>query len=331
VIDVYRREIEPTRNLVDFAVFVAYFPHLVAGPILRATKLLPQISTPRHATAPQIRDGLWLIAWGFFQKIFVADNLAAIASRVFAPGAHETGINVLLGTYAFAFQIYGDFAGYSNIARGTSKLMGIELVENFRFPYLVRTPQEFWRNWHISLSTWLRDYLYIPLGGNRGSRWQTNRNLMVTMVLGGLWHGAAWTFVLWGTYQGLLLIAYRSAAVARAVAKTPAAIAWLIMFHLTCFGWMIFRAPSFGQLAQLTGSLVRNFAPSTMDVPGLLAPLLLYTVPLIVVHLLEAHWDDLLVVPRLPIGVRYSLYAATAYLILLFGNFGGTEFIYFQF
>jgi hypothetical protein len=209
--------------------------------------------------------------------------------------------------------------------------MGIELIENFRFPYLVRTPQEFWRNWHISLSTWLRDYLYIPLGGNRGTRWQTNRNLMVTMVLGGLWHGAAWTFVMWGAYQGVLLIAYRSNAVARIVAKMPVAIAWLVMFHLTCFGWMIFRAPSFGQLGHLTGSLLLHFAPSTIDVPGLLVPLLLYTVPLIIVHLLEARSDDLLVVPRLPISVRYSLYAATAYLILLFGNFGGTEFIYFQF
>src|SRR5215208_6682904 len=157
-----------------FAVFVAYFPHLVAGPILRASRLLPQIQLPRTVAHEQIRDGLWLIAWGFFQKIFVADNLASVANMVFDPAAHPTGVNVLLGTYAFALQIYGDFAGYSNIARGTSKLMGIELMENFRFPYLVRSPQEFWRHWHISLSTWLRDYLYIPLGGNRGSGWQTD-------------------------------------------------------------------------------------------------------------------------------------------------------------
>src|SRR6476660_6202220 len=186
VIDVYRREIEPTRNFVDFAVFVAYFPHLVAGPILRATALLPQIARPRRVTAQQMREGAWLIAWGFFQKIFVADNLAPLASHVFAPDSHPAGINVLLGVYAFAFQIYGDFAGYSNIARGTSKWMGIELIENFRFPYLVLTPQAFWRNWHISLSTWLRDYLYKPLGGSRGTPWQTRRNLLITMLLGGL-------------------------------------------------------------------------------------------------------------------------------------------------
>ena len=332
VIDVYRREIEPTRDLVDFAVFVAYFPHLVAGPILRATALLPQIAKPRRITAAQVRDGLWLIAWGFFQKIFVADNLAPIASRVFAPDAHLTGVNILLGTYAFAFQIYGDFAGYSNIARGTSKLMGIELIENFRFPYLVLTPQAFWRHWHISLSTWLRDYLYKPLGGSRGTAWQTRRNLLITMLLGGLWHGAAWTFVLWGLYQGVLLILYRPCESAfTALRGVRRVVAWVVMFHLTCCGWLIFRAPSFRALGRLTRSLVFEFRPSTIDVTGILVPLLLYTTPLLVVHLMEAWADDVLVVPRLRLWVRYTVYAATLYLILLFGNFGGSDFIYFQF
>ena len=332
VIDVYRREIEPTRNLVDFAVFVAYFPHLVAGPILRATTLLPQIARPRRISREQLRDGLWLIAWGFFQKIFVADNLAPLSSRVFAPDAHLSGVNVLLGTYAFAFQIYGDFAGYSNIARGTSKLMGIELIENFRFPYLVVTPQAFWRNWHISLSTWLRDYLYIPLGGNRGSKWQTRRNLLITMLLGGLWHGAAWTFVLWGLYQAGLLIVYRRFERALEGLRGRRRLgAWLLMFHLTCYGWVIFRAPSLGKLGLLTRSLLFGFAPTTIDVTELLVPLLLYVTPLLVVHLLEARADDVLVVPRLRTVVRYSIYVATMYLILLFGNFGGSDFIYFQF
>ena len=332
VIDVYRREAEPTRDFVDFAVFVAYFPHLVAGPILRANRLLAQIDRPRHVSPDQIRDGLWLIAWGFFQKIFVADNLAGIASHIFAPGAHDAGINVLLGTYAFAFQIYGDFAGYSNIARGTSKLMGIELIENFRFPYLVTTPQAFWRNWHISLSTWLRDYLYIPLGGNRGSAWDTRRNLMITMVLGGLWHGAAWTFVIWGFYQGLLLIAYRPFE--RRLAALAGGLrfaAWFLMFHLTCIGWLIFRAPSLHGLIGLAGSLATNFSPASADVGGVVVPLLLYTTPLVIVHLLEARANDVLVVPRFSPGVRYTFYVTAMYLILLFGNFGGSEFIYFQF
>ncbi len=338
VIDVYRREIQPTRDLLDFAVFVAYFPHLVAGPILRASRLLVQIDRPRRITAEQMRDGLWLIAWGFFQKVFVADNLAPLVNLVFDPGTHHTGINVLLGTYAFAFQIYGDFAGYSNIARGTSKLMGIELIENFRFPYLVRTPQEFWRNWHISLSTWLRDYLYIPLGGNRGSAGRTRFNLLVTMVLGGLWHGAAWTFVLWGVYHGLLLVAYRAAgrvAFLRAWTQGAGGVArvtsWAIMFHLTCFGWLLFRARSAQQLGAMTLSLFANFAPGSIQTSELLVPLVMYTTPLLLVHAVQAWYDDVLVVPRLPPLVRYSVYAATFYLTMLFGNFGGAEFIYFQF
>jgi D-alanyl-lipoteichoic acid acyltransferase DltB (MBOAT superfamily) len=338
VIDVYRRQIEPTRNLLDFAVFVAYFPHLVAGPILRATALLPQIASRRRITAAQIRDGAWLIAWGYFQKVFVADNLASLANFVFDPGVHHTGVNVLLGVYAFAFQIYGDFAGYSNIARGTSKLMGIELIENFRFPYFVRSPQAFWHHWHISLSTWLRDYLYIPLGGSRGGAWQTRRNLFLTMALGGLWHGAAWTFVLWGVYQGVMLIAYRSLDRARwlhaaLLGGHPAArvAGWLVMFHLTCYGWLLFRARSAQQIAGLTRSLVLDFAPASVNLDTLLVPLALYTTPLLVVHACEAYFDDTLIVRRLPVGVRYSVYAATFYLTMLFGNFGGAEFIYFQF
>jgi alginate O-acetyltransferase complex protein AlgI len=337
IIDVYRREIPATRNLLDFAVFVAYFPHLVAGPILRASALLPQIHSPREISYDQLRDGAWLIAWGYFQKVFVADNVSAIANSVFNADQTPTGVNVLIGIYAFAFQIYGDFAGYSNIARGTSKLMGIELLENFRFPYLVRTPQAFWRHWHISLSTWLRDYLFIPLGGSRGSEWQTRRNLFITMVLGGLWHGAAWTFVVWGTFHGLLLIAYRDLARLSlfrhwitAAGALPRLTAWFVMFHLTCLGWLVFRARSAAQIAQFTSSLATNFAPSTLQSTALV-PLLLYVSPLLVVHALEAWFDNALVVRKLPVGVRYSVYAATLYLTLLFGNFGGSDFIYFQF
>jgi D-alanyl-lipoteichoic acid acyltransferase DltB (MBOAT superfamily) len=333
VIDVYRREIEPSRNLVDFAVFVAYFPHLVAGPILRATALLPQIARPRQITAAQMREGAWLVAWGFFQKVFVADNLAPLASHVFGSTTPQAGINVLLAVYAFAFQIYGDFAGYSNIARGISKWMGIELIENFRFPYLVLTPSGFWRNWHISLSTWLRDYLYIPLGGNRRGPARTRRNLLLTMLLGGLWHGAAWTFALWGLYQGLLLILYRPFEAAFAALDNRLARfgAWFVMFHLTCFGWLIFRATSLRAAIALTRSVVATFHPRAVDVGGLLVPLLLFTAPLLAIHAIEARADDLLVVPRLWTPLRYTIYAATLYLIFLFGNFGGADFIYFQF
>src|SRR5262245_43389383 len=338
VIDVYRRELAPTESLLEFALFVAYFPHRVAGPILRASRLLPQIALPRAVSAEQLRDGLWLIAWGFFQKIYVADNLAEVVNTVFDPAAHPPGVDVLLAVYAFAFQIYGDFAGYSNVARGTSKLMGIELVENFRFPYLVRSPQAFWRNWHISLSTWLRDYLYIPLGGSRGSAWSTNRNLLVTMMLGGLWHGAAWTFVLWGCYHGLLLVLFRAAdrttwlnALTTSRHLAVRAAATVVMFHLTCAGWLMFRARSASELSALASALTGGFSAGSLDVGGVLAPLVIYTAPLLVVHACEARYDDLLIVPRLPTLVRYSVYAATLYLTILFGNFGGSEFIYFQF
>ncbi len=338
VIDVYRREIEPSRNLLDFALFVAYFPHLVAGPILRASKLLPQIARPRTIARAQIVEGLWLIGLGYFKKVFVADNLGHLADGIFASDASLTGPDVLLGIYAFAFQIYGDFSGYSDIARGASKLMGIELNVNFLFPYFVTSPQAFWRHWHISLSTWLRDYLYIPLGGNRGTTWTTYRNLMVTMVLGGLWHGAAWPFVLWGVYQGALLIVYRATGLAerldRAAEMRRAAVvglAWLVMFHLTCLGWLIFRAESATQIAALLGALPHGWTGHAEAWSRLGGPLLFYVGPLLAIQLLEVRRQDLMAVPQLPLPVRYAIYVAIGFFILLFGDFQGAQFIYFQF
>jgi len=333
VIDVYRREIPASRSLLDFAVFVAYFPHLVAGPILRASLLLPQIATVRRISRTQITEGLWLMAWGVFQKMFVADNLAALVDAVFGGGASPRGGDVLVATWAFAFQIYGDFAGYSNMARGMSKLMGIELNVNFRFPYFVTSPQAFWRHWHISLSTWLRDYLYIPLGGNRGTSFETKRNLFLTMVLGGLWHGAAWTFVLWGVYQGLVL------GVARGIAdlRIPLRHTWqkvalgVLMFHVTCYGWLIFRAQSASQVVDFTGRLATDLAMTATTWQTLLVPFLLIVSPLLVVHIYQARHGDELAVLQLPIAVRYAVYGAVGWLVLVFGNFQGGEFIYFQF
>jgi len=338
VIDVYRREIEPTRDLLDFAVFVAFFPHLVAGPILRAASLLPQIAAPRAPTREQLSDGAWLVGWGLVKKVFVADNLASVVDTVFR-NPDASGLEVLIGVYAFAFQIYGDFSGYSDIARGLSKWMGIELNLNFLFPYFVRSPQEFWRHWHISLSTWLRDYLYVPLGGNRVSRWLTYRNLVVTMVLGGLWHGAAWPFVIWGIYQGLILVAYRGGAeLGRgsrwiAALERPAwkAVGWVVMFHLTCYGWLIFRADSAATIAGMTGALFTNWATPLPRAGDLALRLLFYAGPLVAVHAWEAWRRDLNAVPRLPLVARYAVCVALAYLTVLFGQFGGSQFIYFQF
>jgi alginate O-acetyltransferase complex protein AlgI len=335
VIDVYRREIAPTRDLLDFAVFVAFFPHLVAGPILRASSLIPQIAHPRRPTRAQMSDGAWLVGWGLVKKVLVADNLARIADAVFANPA-PSALEVLVGVYAFAFQIYGDFSGYTDIARGISKWMGIELNLNFLFPYFVRSPQAFWKHWHISLSTWLRDYLYVPLGGNRGSRARTYRNLMITMILGGLWHGAAWPFVIWGVYQGALLVVYRWAGERWQGARWIAALdgpagrilGWAVMFHLTCYGWLIFRADSASTIARMTASLGRwdGSVPATLALEWLF-----YSAPLLLVHGYEAWRRDLHAVPSLPLLPRYVTVVGLAYLTLLFGEFGGSQFIYFQF
>ncbi len=209
--DVYRHEIKPVRSLLDFALFVAYFPQLVAGPIGRAQVQLPQFENPRRRpTWDRVRSGLFLITLGLFKKIAIADALASTVNNAFAGAGSASAASLLLGVYGFALQIYGDFSGYSDIARGTSRLFGIELLRNFDQPYLSRNINEFWRTWHISLSTWLRDYLYVPLGGNRAGKIATYRNLMITMLLGGLWHGANWTFVIWGGLHGLYLSIHRA-------------------------------------------------------------------------------------------------------------------------
>jgi alginate O-acetyltransferase complex protein AlgI len=206
-IDIYRNKIEPTDRFLDFALFVTFFPQLVAGPIERAKNLLPQVSSDRVVTWEKLKEGVWLICWGLFKKVFIADNLAKIVDPVFSASNPISGAEALIAVYAFAFQIYGDFSGYSDIARGISKLLGFELMLNFRMPYFSKNIREFWSRWHISLSTWLKDYLYITMGGNRFGTLRTYRNLFLTMAIGGLWHGAAWTFVFWGMFHGLVLIA----------------------------------------------------------------------------------------------------------------------------
>lgn len=357
VIDVYRRQIQPERNLRDFALFVAYFPHLVAGPILRASVLLPQIVRPRRIARAQVVEGLWLIGYGLFKKVFVADNLARMVDGVFGAAA-PTGFDVLIGLYAFAFQIYGDFSGYSDIARGTSKLMGIELNLNFGFPYFVRTPQQFWQHWHISLSTWLRDYLFLPISyalsrridgvrwlGLRDDFWIYAIATTLTMLLGGLWHGAAWNFVLWGAYQGALLVVFTLSQQWRRKGKRRRAsraggapslnlagvLGALGMFQLTCLGWLIFRSKSMDQLGRLAWALAARFSPSASSLETLALPLVFYAAPLLAVHAIEARKDDFSAVFSLPAAVRYSVYAALLYLTVLFGDFAGSQFIYFQF
>ena len=251
-VDVYRGQLPPRRSLLDFALYVAFFPQLVAGPIERATRLLPQLELPRRASADQRVQGSWLILWGLFKKVVIADTCASWVDAVYDAPA-PVGSEVLLATYAFAYQIYCDFSGYSDIARGLGKLLGIELMRNFERPYLARSPSDLWHRWHVSLSTWLRDYLYIPLGGSWRGTLLTYRNLMLTMLLGGLWHGAAWNFVLWGGFHGALLALERRW---RGSAAPPRpgwvhALAVVGTFHLTCFGWLLFRATSLAHIGRL--------------------------------------------------------------------------------
>jgi D-alanyl-lipoteichoic acid acyltransferase DltB (MBOAT superfamily) len=266
-IDIYRRELKPTGRFFDFALFVSFFPQLVAGPIERAKNLLPQMASPRTVTSDQIRRGLFLIVLGMFKKVAIADGMALTVDQAYAipdPG----WMTIVVGTAAFAVQIYCDFSGYSDIARGVAKLFGVELMHNFNQPYFARSPREFWQRWHISLSTWLSDYLYKPLGGNRGGLAFTCRNLMLTMVLGGLWHGAAWNYVFWGFYHGVVLSAHRVLVARAGPARDGPLKAVLKMAGfgvVTLYGWLLFRARSFDQIATYTSTLLTGRGGFTFE------------------------------------------------------------------
>lgn len=248
--DIYRRRLEPTRSLLNFATYVAFFPQLVAGPIERAHQLLPQIVAPRERPGlDRVQSGLTLIAFGLFKKVVIADMVAPIANRNFDNAEVVGGSATVVGIIAFSLQIYGDFSGYTDIARGTSRLLNIELMRNFEQPYLSRNITEFWRRWHISLSSWLRDYLYIPLGGNRNGTFNTYRNLLITMLLGGLWHGAGWNFVIWGALHGGALAIHR--ALGGKSDDGPIRLTDIPRIGVTllfvAFAWVFFRAESFSQ------------------------------------------------------------------------------------
>ncbi len=351
--DIYRKKMKPTRNVIDFALYVSFFPQLVAGPIERAIRLLPQIAKPRTLNKDMICQGVFFIYWGLFLKMFVADNLGLIVDDIYGVGGGDevfagtlmsgvasgdavtavatyNGAFILLATYAFAFQIFGDFAGYSYIAIGLARLMGISLMDNFKRPYLSRDISEFWRRWHISLSTWFRDYIYIPLGGNQLSGFRTGLNLMVVFVLCGLWHGASWNFVLFGLYHGLLIWKFHT--LRKLWERMPFILQIFLTFHLVCFGWFIFRVHSLSQLWDMTYCLFFNFHV----IPGLglktmLLKIIGFAGVLVVVQILEWKKNDTLAVLKWSWPVQIFFYVLIFILTAMFGQFEERAFVYFQF
>ena len=333
-IDIYRRELKPTDRFFDFALFVSFFPQLVAGPIERARNLLPQMTTPRTITGDQTRRGLFLIAFGLFKKIAIADGMAQTADSAFAI-ADPTWGTVVAGTLAFAVQIYCDFSGYSDIARGVAKLFGVELMYNFNQPYFARSPREFWQRWHISLSTWLSDYLYKPLGGNRGSLAFTCRNLMLTMILGGLWHGAAWNYVLWGFYHGTLLSAHRVLVGRFGPASDGRALAVLKMAGfgmLTLYGWLLFRARSLEQVAVHTTTLFTGKGGLAFEAARPALSAVIGVVLLMVWEIAQyRRGGDARFYRALPTARTGLALAIMLFLILMGTSNEPAQFIYFQF
>lgn len=364
-IDIYRGHTQPTRSFVNFALYVSYFPQLVAGPIERASHLLPQLENKRTVDAQMITEGLILILLGFFKKVAVADVVAPVVNQIFADPDQYSAVTLVLGVYLFAIQIYCDFSGYTDIARGASRLIGIDLMVNFKHPYFASSITDFWRRWHVSLSTWLRDYLYIPLGGNRHGKLNTYRNLMITMLLGGLWHGASWNFVIWGALHGIFLSVHKliqtrgrsgvfvtsltswwkrlelksmvSAAGMQGLVglwtRSSRVFGGLFTFHLVCLAWIFFRADSFGvTTAYLSG--IMQFSVSLdlgLDVWSLIRivpPILL----LILVEVIQHRKSDHTVFQKLPVWKQGGIYLILLLCLFIFGAFDEeVPFIYFQF
>lgn len=336
-IDVYRRELPATRNVLHFLAFVSFFPQLVAGPIERAKHLLPQFAQTLKITRAMLEEGLWLMLWGMFKKVVLADNLAPLVEMTY----HNSSFGapaVILGTLAFGFQIYCDFSGYSDIARGTARLLGFDIMINFNLPYAASSLREFWQRWHISLSTWLRDYLYISLGGNRRGLARTCLNLLLTMLLGGLWHGAAWNFVLWGLWHGVGLVIVRllGSGPEHALAVTPprpSKVAswsgWLLTMLFVFYGWLLFRAGSPEQILAMTRALGDFSAPTWMN--SFCLNLLAFTTPLVLMEIWQARTSNPLAPLSLPGWAKAALQGALLLAILLFWEKDKVPFIYFQF
>jgi len=310
---------------------------------MRASTLLTQFFSPRVIERARFGSGCWLVFWGLWKKVVIADNMALLADPVFAASATTTWFAAYLGVVAFAFQIYADFSAYSDIARGVARLMGFELPQNFDLPYFAVSPSDFWRRWHISLSTWLRDYLYVPLGGSRGTPVQTYRNLFITMLLGGLWHGAAWNYAWWGVYHGILLIAQRLGG-----RRDESPTGWrlgasvIVMFQFTLLWWLLFRCTrrvmvngrlrddSFAQIVEMLGSFRNGWGFDATSL-SLLTSIAAFGVPLLLVQWAQWRARNQFVVFDMPTPARVAIVSALTVVWLVWGVQSGDAFIYFQF
>ena len=339
-IDVYRNKLNPTRNFIEFAAFVSFFPQLVAGPIERASNLLPQFKIKKQFEANKAVDGLRQILWGLFKKVVIADNCATFVNIIFDDYTSYSGSTLFLGAVFFAFQIYGDFSGYSDIAIGTSRLFGFNLKQNFAFPYFSRDIAEFWRRWHISLSTWFRDYLYIPIGGSRGSRVNQIRNVFIIFIVSGFWHGANWTFIIWGALNAVyfipLLLANKNRLNTDVVAQHTVLpnikelVHMLTTFILTVLAWVFFRADTMADAILYLNNL---FDWSFLSIPQI-RPTYLFVFLFIFLMIEWAGRREQFAIEKLwlnyPKTIRWGIYYAIVMVIFLYGG-KEQEFIYFQF
>ncbi|WP_127844775.1 MBOAT family O-acyltransferase [Psychroflexus aestuariivivens] len=343
-IDIYKRKLEPTRDFIAFSAFVSFFPQLVAGPIERAKNLLPQFYNKRNFNYSKAVDGLRQILWGLFKKVVIADNCAEFANHIFNNSAEMNGSTLVLGALFFTFQIYGDFSGYSDIAIGSARLFGFNLMRNFAFPYFSRDIAEFWRRWHISLSTWFRDYLYIPLGGSRGAMWKVIRNIFIVFIVSGFWHGANWTFIVWGALNGLYFIPLflnkshknhqEIVAKGHYLPDMKSFILILITFSLTVFSWIFFRAENISHALSYISEIFSKSLFSKPEFPEMFDALI--TIILIglfiIVEWRGREWQYALqrFGFRWKQPTRFALYYCIIIIIFWFGG-QQQDFIYFQF
>lgn len=328
-IDVFHKKIKPSTSFLDFCLYVSYFPQLVAGPIERATNLLPKIYSKRITNFTMVKSGIYLVSLGFFKKLLIADNISTFVDMGFQSYLKNTFLDSYLSMLFFYIQIYCDFSGYSDIARGLSRILGIELMVNFKNPLVSVSPSEFWKRWHISLSSWLRDYLYISLGGNRSGVLKNYRNLMITMLLGGLWHGASWNFLLWGGFHGGILVFYKYFDIEKHFNSFLRNFTgWFVFFHLTLLGWLFFRAGSFDVISCFLVNLISfNLNEGiTISTPG-------FIFWLGVVLILINDFISTYKLKNTKILFCYRVVFSLFFLYCVVGNKVGesSEFIYFQF